>query len=222
MSKLKNFDLHHWAIVFTFFVGLGILVVGMFQGLPAGITPMQAILLLAPAFIAIPNTIQAFFKNPPATPEQALAEGEHAAGGAGAKAGSRGMVAMRALLMLSVVGLALFLMLGANARRTVAVQGQGCAWWTKNAPVVEQYGQKDVMCVFGSIMGGAASYQAVASSCANLSVEQIAQIAVSLFDYYALQQTDAGLSGAAMPPAIGLPASLTASQFASLRSVCGR
>lgn len=212
LATLKKFDLHHWSITFLFFVGLAMAAVGLLQGLPAGITPMQAVLLLVPAFIASANTVSAFFKNPPQTPDQALAEGEHAAGGAGAKAGARGMVAMRAVIGLSVAGLALFLMFGAT---------QGCSWWQKSQQPIVQDIDKDGQCVLGAILGGAQSPQAVVSQCVGLTESQVLAMAASLFNFYVLGQQDAGFAGAALPPYHGLPASLPPADVAKLRAFAG-
>lgn len=124
------------------------------------------------------------------------------------------LASLATLTLIAVVGLALQLAGGATI--------EGCAWFSKSQPVVVQYGEKDVACVFAAITGGAASVASVGAACAGLTAEQIASIAVSLFDYYALGETDSGLAGAALPPAKGLPAKLSAAEFAKLSAFVGR
>jgi hypothetical protein len=221
----SHWDAKHWAILAMFVAGFGWAIWAAVAALPA-VTAASVLGALAPLVLLSVSHWMAFFKSPPTDPVQAFQQGEQAGGGAsGSKAGQRGIARVGVLLTFAAIGVVVFAaqaMSGGPVVHPMAVEGQGCAWFQKNAPVVEQWGEQDVLCVFSAIMGGSASFSAVATTCAPLTVSQVAQISTSLFDFYALQQTDAGLAGTAAPPAVGLPASLTQDQFAKLRSFCGR
>lgn len=209
---LKKWDGQHIVIAFAFLVGLGAAIGAACSTLPAGMTEQQKALLLAPAFMLAFSHVFAFFKNPPANPDQAFKQGENAT-----KAGFARVGLVFALGIICAAAM----VANAHGRRSFAVQGQGCNWWAKNQPVVVEDINKDAQCVLGAILGGAASPAAVVSQCVSLTESQVLSISASLFNYYVLGQTDAGLSGAALPPFRGIPSALDGSDLGKLRAFVG-
>lgn len=215
----KNWDWHHTLILAAFVVGVLWAGGAAISALPAGQSAGAILAALAPVALLGISHIVAFFKSPPADPVQALQEGEQALGGATGKSAAKGPQAgFGRVGLVSALGLVTFVAIVTSALGAGTVATTGCSWWQKNSNVVEQWGEKDVLCVFNAIMSGAASYGAVAVACAPLTIEQIAQISVNIFDFYALQQSDAGLVGVALPPALSLPKSIASSDFAKLEA----
>lgn len=204
-----KWDAQHTVLAIAFFAGLAGAIITVAGGLPPGITPMQALGIFVPLAGAFLTAAFSFFKNPPNTPEQAFEEGKNAT-----KGGSSGFSTVGAIAVLAV----------ATVIGVVGATLAGCDWFKQNQPVIVQDITKDASCVLSNVLssGGTASPAAIATSCAPMTVAQAEAIATSLFDYYALGQTDGGaaLTGAALPPYKGIPVALAPSDFAKLRTFC--
>lgn len=210
LAYFKSMTLGHVLVILAFLVGS---IWGIAQALQGQTVSLQAVLPLA--ILALSHA-WTFFQNPPQTPSDALEQGEQIVAGKGSQRGVATLRLVGALSVTALLGVLMFAPRSQTAGSTLVASGQGCAWWTKNAAPVEQDIAKDTTCVLGAILAGAANPAAVAAVCSGLTIQQISAIAVNLFDFYALGQTDSGFAGAARPPVPGLPTSLSAADFAKL------
>lgn len=127
--------------------------------------------------------------------------------------------AANALSKSVIIPLAFALGLGAVGG-TVATS-TGCAFWQKAEPTVVADVSADAECVLSAILAGAGSPAAVVAQCGSVTVDQVLVIAKSLFDFYALGQTDAGLASAALLPYKGVPLALAPADLEKLRAFVG-
>lgn len=96
----------------------------------------------------------------------------------------------------------------------VAIQGEGCAFFNHEAPVLKQDAMVDVPCVISVILTSGGSFAA----CGVTAASQLGPILADLIAYYDTQNSDAGAAGAMPVPYKGIPSYLTPAQLARLKA----